>query len=422
MRRVFCMVVGLVLIGVGTAHAQSLFEEARAATPQRYGQRDQTGVTLRGGVDLRTYLSPQTTTLFRTEARIGGTCGAFDFAASVEQAFEEIPELFEALGEALLANMPMLILCYVSPTLCDLYKHFQALVNAVIQARYAQCQDLQNAMAAVGLTLRGGEASRCLETHQQQGSSLNVALSRCLGEVSSVRSPTGQNAPRVELVRETLEAAGASQTTIALAQAVFGEVTLTAGGSTLGAQQQQPREGLHRRYELFRDTVARALDEAATSLAAGGIPAEAVLAELTLPGQPLPRVTLEALAALRGDPVRYESLRQRLAAALAITRLTWEVRELQDQLATAEVVNTQLTEEERRLLERRVVAAQRELERVVQEKETAERHLLPVVDALLSEYAAVQTEAARVGFQAPTREVPPMPFRRGGQLTAGFGY
>jgi hypothetical protein len=86
------------------------------------------------------------------------------------------------------------------------------------------------------------------------------------------------------------------------------------------------------------------------------------------------------------------------------------------------VVNAQLTEEERRLLERRVVAAQRELERVVQEKETAERHLLPVVDALLKEYAAVQTEAARVGFQAPTREAPPMPFRRGGQLTAGFGY
>jgi hypothetical protein len=33
------------------------------------------------------------------------------------------------------------------------------------------------------------------------------------------------------------------------------------------------------------------------------------------------------------------------------------------------VVNAQLTEEERRLLERRVVAAQRELDRVVQEKE-----------------------------------------------------
>jgi hypothetical protein len=422
MRPLLGLLVSGVLLCAGIAQAQSLFEDARAATPQAYGTADQTGVTVRGGVDLRTYLNPQTTTLFRTDTRIGGTCGAFDFAASVQQAFEEIPELFEALGEALLANMPMLILCYVSPTLCDLYKHFQALVNAVIQARYAQCQDLQNAAAAAGLMLRGGEAARCLEEQQQQGTSLNLALPRCLGEVSSLRSPTGQRRPQVELVRETLEAAGASPSTVALAQAVFGEVTLTAGGTNLGAQQHRPREGLHRRYETFRDTAAAALGEAASSLAAGSPPADAVLAELTLPGQPLPRATLDALAALRGDPVRYESLRQRLAAALAITRLTWEVRELQDQLAASEVVNAQLTEEERRLLERRVVEAQRELDRVVQEKETAERHLLPVVDTLLREYAAVQSEAAQVGFQAPTREAPPTPFRRGGQLTAGFGY
>jgi hypothetical protein len=379
-------------------------------------------VTLRGGVDLRTYLNPQTATLFRTDARIGGTCGAFDFGVSLRQTFEEIPALFETLGQALLTNMPMLVLCYASPTLCDLYKHFQSLVNVVLQARYAQCQDIQNAAAAAGLMLRGGESARCLEEEQQQGTSITLALSRCLGDVSRLRSPTGRRAPRVELVREVLEAAGAAPPTVALAQQVFGEVTLTAGGSTLGAQQQRPREGLHRRYETFRETAAVALDEAAMTLATGGTPAEAVLVELTVPGQPMPRATLEALAALRADPVRYESLRQRLAAALAITRLTWEVRELHDQLAAAETVNAHLTDEERRLLERRLGAAQRELERVIQEKETAERHLLPVVETLLAEYAAVQTEAARVGFQAPTREAPPMPFRRGGQLTAGFGY
>ena len=151
------ILVSGVLLGVGVARAQSLFDDARAATPQLYGTADHTGVTLRGGVDLRTYLNPQTTTLFRTDARIGGTCGAFDFGASVQQAFEDIPALFEALGEALLANMPMLVLCYTSPTLCDLYKHFQSLVNAVIQARYAQCQGLQNAAAAAGLMLRGGK-------------------------------------------------------------------------------------------------------------------------------------------------------------------------------------------------------------------------------------------------------------------------
>ena len=420
-RWLIMLMVGALGCVPGLIQAQNLFNDARSQTRLDLGRADSSGVTLRGGVDLRTFLPETTTTLFRTDARIGGTCGAFDFAASLRQTFEEIPELFEQLGEALLSQMPMLILCYTSPTLCDLYKHFQALVNVVLQARFAQCQDLQNAMAAAGLMLRGGQSARCLEDEQQRGTSLNVALTRCMGEVSSLRSPTGGSASRVELVRETLEAAGVDPEIITLIRAAVGEVTLTAGGSTLGAQQQHPHEGLHRRYETFRDTAAQRLDEAAASLAAGDTPTDEVLTEVSLPGQALPRAVLEALAALRPDPVRYESLRQKLAAGLAITRLTWEVHQIQQQLDAATTANAQLTEEERRLLQARQVALQRELARVQQEKEVAERHLLPVVDALLSEYVAVQAEAAQVGFQAVSLEAPPTPFRRG-QVTLGYGY
>jgi CheY-like chemotaxis protein len=419
---VLLVVTGALWLIPGLVQGQNLFNDARSQTRLDLGRADSSGVTVRGGVDLRTYLPETTTTLFQTNARIGGTCGAFDFVTSLRQTFEEIPALFEELGQALLSQMPMLVLCYVSPTLCDLYKHFQSLVNTVLQARYAQCQDLQNAAAAAGLMLRGGEAARCLETEQQRGTSLNLALSRCLGEVSSLRSPTGNSSTRVELVRETLEAAGVDPEIIALVRAAVGEVTLTAGGATLGAQQQHPHEGLHRRYETFRDTAAQRLDEAALTLATGGTPTDDVLLDVSLPGQSLPRAALEALATMRQDPVRYESLRQRLAAGLAITRLTWEVHQIQQQLDAAETANAQLTEEERRLLQSRQAALQRELTRVQQEKEVAERHLLPVVHALLAEYAAVQSEASRVGFQATSPEVPPVPFRRGGQVTLGYGY
>lgn len=398
-----------------------LFSTARAATNVSLGQADTSGVTVRGGMNLRTYLGGQTPTLFQTQANVGGTCGAFDFAGSLRQAFEEIPALFESLLQAVLANMPMLILCYASPTLCDLAKHFQALVNAVIQARYAQCQSIQTAMAAAGLKLRGGQTAQCLEDAQQAGTPLHTALQRCLGTVEQLRSPLGGRAGQVELVKETLQAAGADATTVALARNLLGEVTLTAGGATLGAQQQRPPSSLHTRYEQLQTDTATQLRQAATAITAGGTPPPAVWQDLSLPGQPLPRAVLDALAALQGDPVRQDTLLQKLATGLALVRLTWEVRELHDQLAAAELVNVQLSDEQRHVLERRLTTLQQELTRVVQEKETAERHVLPVVEALLREHAAVQQEATRIGLQVPPPPAPPpTPFR--GQLPGGYGY
>ena len=399
-----------------------LFSEARAATDMTLGQADASGVSLRAGVNLRTFLpEPSPATLFHTQAAVGGPCGAFDLRTSLTQALESIPQLFDQLIQALLGSMPMLVLCYTSPTLCDLAKHFQSLTNLLLQARFSQCQTLQTATAAAGLRLRSGQAARCLEDQQRQGAPLNAALESCLQETSSLRNPFGLQAGRVELVQETLQAAGIDEDTVNLARQLLGEVTLTAGGGVFGAEQQRPQDGLHRRYEHFQQTLVEQLREASATLAAGAALPTSLLRELSLPGQPLPHAALRALAALQADPVRHESLLQQLASGLAITRLTWEVQELHAKLASAETVNAQLTEEERRLIQQRLAALQQELNRVAQEKETAERHLLPVINALLSEYAAVQSEAAQVGFDAPpARMTPPTPFN--GQLNAGFGY
>jgi hypothetical protein len=410
-----------ILLWTADVHAD-LFSDARSATDVTLGQADMSGISLRAGVNLRTFLpEPSPATVLQTQATVGGTCGAFDLRTSLTQALETIPQLFDQLIQALLGSMPMLILCYTSPTLCDLAKHFQSLTNLLLQARFSQCQTMQTAMAAAGLRLRSGQAARCLEDQQQQGAPINVALERCLQETSGLRNPFGLQAGRVELVQETLQAAGIDEETVNLARQMVGEVTLTAGGGVFGAQQQRPQDSLHRRYEQFQQTLVEQLREASATLATGATLPESLLRELSLPGQPLPQAALRALATLQADPVRHESLLQQLAAGLAITRLTWEVHELHTTLASAETVNAQLTEEERRLIQRRLTALQHELRRVVQEKETAERHLLPVVNTLLTEYAAVQDEAAQVGLDAPpSLTTPPTPFN--GQLNAGFGY
>jgi hypothetical protein len=235
-----------------------------------------------------------------------------------------------------------------------------------------------------------------------------------------VRTPAGQQARTVDLVRETLASAGASPETQTLMRDLMGEVTLTAQGSALGSQQHRPTHSLLQRYEDHRRGAESHLREAVSTLAGTGAVSDTLLRELSVPGQAMPRAALDALVALQRDPVRAESLLQKLATGLGITRLTWEVHELHGELAAAESVNAQLTDEQRRLLQQRLEALQRELDQVAQKKATIERHLQPALDALLSEYSAVQQEAARVGLRAPSTMPHRTPYR--GQAPAGYGH
>jgi hypothetical protein len=99
--------------------------------------------------------------------------------------------------------------------------------------------------------------------------------------------------------------------------------------------------------------------------------------------------------------------------------LTWECQELQEQLAGSVEANQELTDEQKRLLEKRLEALQRDLQQVTAKKEVLERHLQPALDALLHEYSAVQDTATRAGLTAPARLAPVVPYRT--QQPAGYG-
>ena len=117
--------------------------------------------------------------------------------------------------------------------------------------------------------------------------------------------------------------------------------------------------------------------------------------------------------------MRFDSLVQKLTTGLAITRLTWECHDLHDQLAASTEANQELTDEQRRLLEKRLEGLQRDLSQVIAKKEVLERHLQPALDALLTEYTAVQDSATRAGLRAPAQGTPVMPYRT--QSPAGYG-
>ena len=414
-----CALTGLLAVAAPPDVHADLFDTARQSLRTDIGRADSSGVSIRGGATINSGVGSSSVPLLRGQTSVGGPCGAFDFGASFKQAFEEIPTILEGIAIDAVQNIPMLVLCYASPTLCDLAKHWQALVNAAIQAKYAQCQQVQMAMAYGGMRLRGGQISQCLEDEVQAGHSITEALRTCNGDVTSLRTPGGSRAPRIELLQETLDAAGASQETRTLARSLLGEVTMSATNGQLGTQQDRPQSAMLARYEGHRQDAEAALTTAVQEYAATGQVSDATLRAVSVPGQALPRVALEALAMLQHDPVRYNSLFAKLSTGLAMTRLTWECGDLQDQLAVSTEANQQLTDEQRRLLEKRLEALERDLRQVIAKKEVVERHLQPALDALLNEYTAVQQAATQAGFRAPARVTPPMPYRT--QSPAGYG-
>ena len=174
------VVVGLALARLAEA---GLYEDAKQTIHvDVVPQRDHSGVSVRGGMSLKTGEKAHSATLFRAQAHSGSSCSAFDFRGSMKAAFEEFPEMLEALVKEIVGQLPLLAACYASPTICDLYKHYQGLMNALIQAKYGHCQAIQNAMMYAGKRLAGGEESNCLAVMQGRGFPIHKALQISFGE------------------------------------------------------------------------------------------------------------------------------------------------------------------------------------------------------------------------------------------------
>lgn len=395
-----------------------LYEDARNALNVRVSRQDHSGFSARGGVLLTTGQTSSSQTLLRARATTQRGCGAFGFAETMKETFEELPQLMEALAQAILANIPMLVICYASPTGCDLIKHFQALANLAVQAKFGQCQQIQMAMQYAGSRLRGGWESQCLEHQVAAGATLNKAMNFCSAAGNSLRLPNGEQGSEMKVVADTLQYFGASQETIRVAGQLLGEVTLQAGDGRLNAQHDRPRAALLQRYEAHRTDATSALQRAVDEFASSGSLSDATLREISTPGQEIPVAAIQALAALRQDPVRYEALSGKLAGGTAIVRLTWECQELQDMLAAAADGTQNLTDEARRLLENRKKQLDVQLQQTLAKINVVEKHLQPALQELFTEYEAVQSMATQAGLRTPSVRIPPMPFRR--QYPGGY--
>ena len=409
-------IVSLVLLLLPSLAGADAFDRARRALPVRIGQADLSGFSIRGGAALQSGAAATSATLLRGQASIGKSCGAFDLATSLTDAFETIPDMLWDLVQQLISSMPMLVFCYSSPSLCNLTTHFQNLISALVQAKFSQCTQVQTTMAYSGLRLRGDAISKCLETQADAGVPIRAAMTTCMSQVETLRLPNGLNGTQMSVIQDTLDAAGASQEMKTLARGLLGDITMQAGGARLAVQQERPQGAMMQRFEAHRVHLTTALQGAIDEVRTTGTVAPATLEAISVPGQPLPRAALDALVAMRADPVRYDSFVQKLATNLSLAKLTWECGELSQQLEDSVESNEHLSDEARAKVQRQIASLHRELDQVRAKKRVIEHDLQPAVDALMQEYARMQDLATQTGLRTPRAATPTMPYGTQGPL------
>lgn len=412
------LLLGLLLFP--TLSSADLFDTAIKKMPLQHSAMDRSGVTLRSGANLQTGLRGTTTTLFRGSATIGGSCNAFDFAASMKEAFEAIPQAAENVAMAIVPAAPMLIACTLEPVTCDVLKHWQAMVNVVLQMKYARCEQIQQGMAYLGARLGGGEQAKCLEYQVNSlGYPIGKAMDNCMNTVPFLTAPDGTQKQSINLIQETLQRGGASQEVQQLAQNLLGEMQLQVSGGKMGFNHQQPQYAMLGRYQLHRDAAEAALRQAIQEIQSGGTVSESTRQALAVPGQAVPEAVFDAMAALQRDPIRQQAHVDGIATALGITHLTYECLELQETLEAAIDGNVQLSDAQRKLMQQRLDTLQRELQRVYLRVEQRHTFLVPAYNALIEDYAGIQDGAIRAGLRAPGTVRPAMPFRS--QNPLGYG-
>ena len=119
-----------------------------------------------------------------------GQCGAFSALTSLTASFNKAA--LENLGTALLSNVPVLLLCYASQTLCDAYKFARNLANAAASLSTANCQQMEKLAENTGTALGNNSVSNCV---QQTTGGTTISAQDYATVVSQCQQQVGSNSP-----------------------------------------------------------------------------------------------------------------------------------------------------------------------------------------------------------------------------------
>src|SRR3989442_15481210 len=123
-------------------------------------------------------------------------------------------------------------MCYVSPTLCDAYKHFKSMASGLLQARAADCRAVEAAALDYGSRMAKKRELQCIEEKTAAGVPRYVAQDDCrgVGATELVGFDFGKVSD-LNIIDDGLKQVGADDATRRFAKAVLGDVGFRGGSS-----------------------------------------------------------------------------------------------------------------------------------------------------------------------------------------------
>ena len=438
---VFVAIAGLVLSGPQAVRAD-LFEEALQALEAdklNAARLDHVGRALRGGLVAGYPTLPPGNPILH-DFNISTPCGSFSFGAGLinnlagmldpSALIAGLQSTATNLIGAAISQLPMVSLCYAAPTMCDMVKYLQELVNEILQFKGLSCAQAETLLVGVGGKLSGARTSRCVSAQQRAGKTLIEAEEACVGGSAGgiIHPETGNPVPpggSAPLIEGSLARANASQDIKDFAKEVLGEIELKAGATPeepLDVDITAPRKRLHDEYKTQRDQLTAKIEDAVTIVGAGNALTPAKYRDVSIPGVALPNGVMDALFDIKQvDPMAYQDYLGKLAGVFTILKLSWRVSETEDLLEEGMLDNTQLSEAEADIIRARLKRLSRERDRLIREKELAERHALPILEAILQDQQNRQRVAGEVAFGAGV-DGGTVANQFGAQNSMGYGY
>ena len=431
--------LAFLLVGGPLPAGADLFDDAVNALSNNNieaARLDNVGQALRGGLAAGyPQYTPGPTPLHGFE--ISTPCGSFSFGQGLidnlagmldpSAIIAGLQTTATSLIGAAINALPMVTFCYAAPTMCDIVKYLQDLVNEIIQFKGLSCSQAETLLTGIGGKLRRQVESSCVGKQLQGGMTIDRAQAACFGSTASgvtEHAPPGGTDGNARLIEDTLLRADADPEIIEFARDLLGEVEVSGdsdGGIDLDVRA--PTKRVYDEYEIERQQMVNEINDAVNIVGGGNSLPPDKRKLVSLPGMAMPDAVLRALYDIWDtDPAAYNDYLAKMGGNLAMLKLSWKVNETRDLLEEGKIGNTQLSDAEMEIMEARLNRLVRERDRFVGEKELMERHALPVMREVLAHQREVQDKAigAVVAADVDTSSGPLSRF--GLQLPLGYGY
>ncbi|TRZ47713.1 hypothetical protein D4Q80_04905 [bacterium] len=331
---------------------------------------DKSGFYYRGGIDYRPTVPPDEPQVGYSILSGSKGCSGFDLASSFNSVLSEqiLADYLKGISSAAIAAAPMLLLEYVSPTLADIIKHFNAMTNMRLGLRYAQCEDIEKAAGEYMDKLRKKSESECVKEKVSTGLDIDSALRSCKeGKDPFAFLKNAEGIPlaqggKINVLSDIFKRINIPQERKEFIESIVGETTITASQ----IENNKGEKSIYKVNEEFRDETSNKLLSLVNEYLSSKTLSIDSLKDLSLPNNPVTEEQIRNIA-LMPKAKQYIAV-SKIASDIAFFKTISKYRQALDDLLEA-MRAPGLDDVQRGVLERDYNYLKEKLERFKEERQ-----------------------------------------------------